>query len=290
MTDSSTVLGLNFEGVTKAYPLDILQWHEGVNDRIDNQLFLVSYATLSGSGIAFDRRVDGNVLEFRISGLLFNSNTILFDRQSDSHWLQFQKKGVNGLFSGTNLQIVPLFEMNWGSWKKYFPSSQVLNNQTGFNRPYQTYPYGDYLTNDSKILFDLEIATDSIDQRLPFKEKVLGVVVNDLAKVYQFKHFPTSGFGVVDDEFNGQSLAILGSQETGTLIAFSRESDGNQLLSFQVDLFDNQIVITDNRGTKFDLFGIPLENGNTRPLTIVESHIAFWFSWATFYPDIDIYE
>jgi hypothetical protein len=41
--DNDTVIGFAWGGVAKAYPLNIMSWHESVNDRLADHPFLVSW-------------------------------------------------------------------------------------------------------------------------------------------------------------------------------------------------------------------------------------------------------
>ena len=43
LRDSDLVLGVEFQGVAKAYPIRILNWHEIVNDQVGRQPALVTW-------------------------------------------------------------------------------------------------------------------------------------------------------------------------------------------------------------------------------------------------------
>ena len=61
------VLGLELNGVARAYPLRIMNWHEIVNDSLGGVPVAVTYCPLCGTGIAFDPILDGKALEFGAS-------------------------------------------------------------------------------------------------------------------------------------------------------------------------------------------------------------------------------
>jgi hypothetical protein len=82
------VLGITQGGKSKAYPVKILNWHEIVNDWLNQQPVVVTYCPLCGSGIAFSAMVGGRRLSFGVSGLLYNSDVLLYDRQTGSLWSQ----------------------------------------------------------------------------------------------------------------------------------------------------------------------------------------------------------
>ncbi|GAL33853.1 hypothetical protein JCM19240_761 [Vibrio maritimus] len=53
------VLGLVINDEAKAYPLNILNWHEIVNDTVGGERVVVSYCPLCGSGMAFSSKLKG---------------------------------------------------------------------------------------------------------------------------------------------------------------------------------------------------------------------------------------
>jgi hypothetical protein len=68
------VLGINRNGISKAYPINILNHHEIVNDDLGREAIVISYCPLCGTGMAFLASVEGSTLEFGVSGLLYNSD------------------------------------------------------------------------------------------------------------------------------------------------------------------------------------------------------------------------
>jgi len=101
------VMTVELGGQARAYPVRYLMWHEIVNDVVDGTPVAVTFCPLCNSGITFDRRVKGQVLEFGVSGLLRNSDMIMYDRQTESWWQQFTGEGVVGDLQGVELTKIP---------------------------------------------------------------------------------------------------------------------------------------------------------------------------------------
>ena len=78
------------------YPLSILTRHEIINDRFGDVPVAVTYCPLCNTALAFDRRVDGQVLRFGVSGLLRNSDLVMWDDVTTSLWQQITGEGVVG--------------------------------------------------------------------------------------------------------------------------------------------------------------------------------------------------
>jgi len=168
------VVGIVYNGQARAYPHPILDWHEIVNDKIGDLSVAITYCPLTGTGIGWNREVNSTVTEFGVSGLLYDSNLMPYDRATNSTWSQQRLDCVNGKRIGTQIDVVPVVETTLNTWLKAYPDSEILNEDTGFNRDYGRYPYGDYRTNNNRLLFP--ISND--DTRFPEKERVLGVFVD----------------------------------------------------------------------------------------------------------------
>jgi hypothetical protein len=154
LEDSELVLGLNVNGDIRVYPLQILVWHEIVNDEVGDVPVAVTYCPLCFTNQVFNRSLDDGqeVVEFGTSGKLYNSNLVMYDRTSKSLWSQALAEGIVGKYAGTKLQRVPFDVAYWKEWKQLYPDSKILSRDTGSNRPYGVDPYGDYYTN-SDVLF-----------------------------------------------------------------------------------------------------------------------------------------
>lgn len=139
------VMVLEREGSTpRAYPLRYLIWHEIVNDEVDGVPVAVTFCPLCNSGLIFDRRLDGEVLDFGVSGFLRFSDMIMFDRQSESWWQQFSGRGIVGKKSGKKLTALPAWLESWDSFRTRNPEGLVMRQPDGRLRPYGSNPYEGY--------------------------------------------------------------------------------------------------------------------------------------------------
>ncbi|MGR5177768.1 DUF3179 domain-containing protein [Vibrio parahaemolyticus] len=179
------VLGLNVDGVAKAYPLRILNWHEIVNDRIGDTYYLISYCPLCGSGMAFESFSDDarqTNFSFGVSGLLYNSDVLMYDRATESLWSQIHGEAISGPHVGRKLKQVPLTLIRWSGWAERHPDSLVLSVDTGFRRNYNQDPYAGYAKN-AALYFP--VANQAPDLYHP-KEMVMGVKVKQSFIAFPF--------------------------------------------------------------------------------------------------------
>ena len=145
--DTDPVIGVTVNGDARAYPLHILTRHEIVNDVVGGVPVAVTYCPLCNSGIVFDRRVKGRVLEFGTTGKLRNSDLVMYDRQSESWWQQFMGEAIVGEMTGKTLAMLPARMESLARFRDRAPAGKVLV-PSGANRQYGVNPYAFYDTRD----------------------------------------------------------------------------------------------------------------------------------------------
>lgn len=286
LLDQELVLGY-FDGENAiAYPLQILDWHEIINDELNNFQFAITYCPLTGTGIGWDRTIKGNdPTTFGVSGLIYNNNLIPYDRQTNSNWSQMRLDCVNGPLINTEIKTFQLLETRWFTWKEMYPNTKVLSLNTGVDRPYGLYPYGDYKTNEDNLLFPLDID----DRRLNRKERVHGIIIDDVAKVYRFGSF-TSSNTLINDIVNGREVIIVGNVNKNFIVSFYPElENGTNIILNAID--EANVILEDNLGNKWDVFGYAVSGpARGERLKRTESFMGYWFSWGTFYPNSEIHD
>ncbi|MFP4367000.1 MAG: DUF3179 domain-containing protein [Bacteroidales bacterium] len=289
LSDNDLVLGFVQDGTARAYPHNILDWHEIVNDSYDDMYMAVIYCPLTGTGIGWDREpgppsIAGDITSFGVSGLLYNSNIIPYDRGTDSNWSQMLLKAVNGELKGTRADTYNLIETRWDTWKSMYPETRVLSSETGHSRNYSRYPYGDYKTSNSLIF-----PVNNEDDRLHRKERVLGVLIEEEAKAYSIGNFDSS-ISLIHDNFKGEDLVIAGSGDKNFIVAFKREGDDGVSLEFTAVQDNLPVIMKDGEGTLYDVSGLAVGGpGEGKRLGAVTQFIGYWFAWAAFYPEIELY-
>ena len=285
LNDDDLVLGFVHGDEVRAYPHDILDWHEIINDQVGDVSISVTYCPLTGTGIGWDRKIDGEVSTFGVSGLLYNSNLIPYDRKTGSNWSQMRLDCVNGELKGSEAETYSLIETTWLTWKEMYPSSTVVSQNTGYNRAYGRYPYGNYRTDNDYLIFP--VANE--DNRIPNKERVLGIVQGGKVQVYRFSSLSNS-LTVINDRLMDTNVVIAGDKEDNFMVAFINEAGDGSTHSFSAVQGMYPVVMTDEEGNMWDVSGRavdgPRKDARLSPAT---SFMGYWFSFAAFYPDLTIY-
>jgi hypothetical protein len=181
--DKEPVIEVDIDGEVRGYPLQILIWHEIVNDTIGGVPVSVTFCPLCNTAIVFDRRLDGQVLDFGTTGNLRNSDLVMYDRQTESWWQQFSGEGIVGELTGKELTQLPARIVSWSAFEAAHPDGEVLSRETGYRRSYGANPYVGYDDVDSAPFFP---AANRDDERLPPKERVVLLEENDETVVVPF--------------------------------------------------------------------------------------------------------
>jgi hypothetical protein len=165
------VLALQIGADARAYPVQILIWHEIVNDTVGGVPVAVTYCPLCNSAIAYGRRAAGRVLSFGTSGLLYDSNLVMYDRQTQSLWVQFTGQAIAGVLASHQLRPYSMQTVSWAAWRAAHPHGWVLSRDTGYTRPYGANPYPGYDNIHSPpVLFP-----GQVNGRYPAKTRLVGL-------------------------------------------------------------------------------------------------------------------
>jgi hypothetical protein len=289
------VIALRIAGDARAYPLQILTYHEIVNDTVGGRPVAVTFCPLCNASIVFDRRVGERVLDFGTTGRLRKSDLVMYDRQTESWWQQFTGTGIVGAYAGTRLATVPAEVVAFEEFRQAYPAGKVLSRATGYSRPYGRNPYRGYdRVGQNPFLF-----SDPVDPRLPAMERVLGVSVGEAHRVYPLSVLVTTP--VVNDEFRGRPVVVLSrpgvrsaldagriaeSRTIPAASAFERHVEG-RVLTFAAR--DGRLVDRET-GSEWNLFGEatagPLKGKRLAPL---EGGVHFAFAWLAFRPGSEVY-
>ncbi len=281
----------------RAYPLQILMWHEIVNDTVGGLPLAVTFCPLCNTAIAFERTVDGRVLDFGTTGRLRYSNLIMYDRQTETWWQQADGEAIAGELAGRRLRPYPAAIIAWADFRAAHPRGQVLSRETGFSRSYGRNPYAGYDdVNRPPFLYRGPETPD----KLPPMARVLTVDLAGEAVAYPYEVL--QAVGVVNDTIGGRPVTIFwaagtasaldaptvaAGRDIGSAVAFSALLDGRRL-TFRVEEGRIRDVET---GSEWDLLGRSVAGAMMgRQLTPVVSINHFWFSWAAFKPETRVYQ
>ncbi|MCI2432388.1 DUF3179 domain-containing protein [Candidatus Acetothermia bacterium] len=316
------VVSVTHNGVTKAYPVKILNWHEIVNDDFNGAPLVITYCPLCNSSLVFARpAVNGRLLAFGVSGRLYKSDLVMYDRQTGSFWSQIEGRAIMGPLAGTELESLPMEIVPWRVWKEHFSLSFVLSRPTiytavggapALRRPEaerdsrsrspggpqiidpstgMTAPEGDFLRDydvDPYYYYKANsldtFGTPFNDRRLGAKTTIWGLVLNGAAKAYLPE--AVAEWGALNDELSGEPILVLWESERETVKFFTRRLE-HRTLSF--NRRDGQMIDTETQSiwsTDGEAISGALQGAKLRQLSGIPT---FWFAWLAFYPQTELF-
>jgi len=290
------VIALSVGDTAKAYPLQILTWHEIVNDQIEDLYVSVTFCPLCNASIVFDRTLDGTVYDFGTTGRLRRSDMVMYDRQTESWWQQFTGEGIIGDMNGEKLKQVPSHIVSFENFTRSYPDGEVLSRDTGVRRDYGRNPYPGYDDiNSSPFLF-----RGKTDDRLPPMERVLALQRED--KTLLFGLSTLKDRPVINTEFNGNPVAVFSFEQMNSALDGARISESRLIpsaaiysssvmgknLSFTMK---DGFAVDDESGSQWNIFGVA-ESGPMKGLKLeqLDHGVHFAFAWFAFDPEAGVYK
>mgnify|MGYP005993289705 FL=1 len=161
LSPREAVLSVTIGNTSRAYPIRYLMWHEIVNDTIEGQPVAVTFCPLCNSAMVFDRRVDGDVLSFGVSGLLRHSDMVMYDRETESWWQQAIGEGIVGHHTGAELTPLVGLMQGWDQFKAEYPDGEVMD-EPNLPRRYGQNPYVNYDSSRRPFLFNGEMPPHNV--------------------------------------------------------------------------------------------------------------------------------
>lgn len=287
------VLSLEIDGNARAYPVQIMTWHELVNDTFGDLPVTISYCPLCNSSLAYKRQLGDRVVTFGTSGRLFNSSLVMYDRETESLWTHFNGAAVAGQLTGTQLELLPMQTTSWASFLEAHPDGLVLTRDTGHLRDYGRNPYSGY---DDVNTSPLGFFDGPEDPRLAAKERVVGIRRNGDNVAVVLESLAVAG--VLEVDVAGELLSVWHLPGTASALEQSRIEDGRDVGAVGVYLpvvdgqqltftRDDEGSFTDaETGSTWNIQGLAIDGelAGTQ-LQQIEHLDTFWFALAAFEPD-----
>lgn len=272
------VIGLVGDREARAYSTWQLDRHEIVNDVFEGRPVAVTWCPLCGTGIVYGREVDGRVLSFGVSGMLYRDALVMYDRETGTLWSQIDGRALKGPLEGAKLEAVPAIHALWEDWRSMYPRSQVLKKSGIRGSAYEQY-------NRSSELGIF--GRRNPDTRLPGKTSVLGIEADGAAMVFPITELRK--VGVAQALVGTVPVAVIAAKGL-PIVAFDRRVDG-RVLSLTLSPEDPSALRDAETGTLWRISdglasGGPLQG---KRLARIVAHTAFWFGWYGFFPQSEVW-
>ena len=289
------VIALEINGDVRAYPLQILTWHEIVNDVVGEIPVTITFCPLCNSAIVFKRNHQGITYDFGTSGLLRHSDLVMYDRQTESLWQQFTGEAIVGVMTGEQLMMIPSGLIGFEQFQAAYPAGKILSKETGYSREYGRNPYPGYDDiRNNPFLF-----RDPLDERLPAMARVVTVSDGKYHNAYPVELLEK--LGVIHHQLGNQAVVIFHQDGVSSALDTTRIANGDDVgaTGVFVPLVGKQELtfikergfVDEQTGSHWNIVGQailgPLKGKQLERLVHADQ---FWFSWGAFRPDTLIYQ
>ena len=298
LAPTSPVISLEVGGSARAYPMAILIWHEVVNDTLGGVPVVVTFCPLCNTALVFERTLDGTVHDFGTTGNLRFSDLVMYDRQTESWWQQATGGAIVGTLTGKKLTFLAAQIVSLADFAAAYPDGDVLSRDTGNERAYGRNPYPGYdNANERPFLFAGEI-----DGRLAPKERV--VTIDRGGSTIAIPLAALEAAGVIEIATAPEPVVVFwapgtasaldaasidAGRDTGATGVFVPIADGQRLTFARSGGRDGAITDAET-GSTWAVTGQatsgPLAGSQLEPV-VHGDH--FWFAWAAFQPDTEIW-
>jgi len=270
---SVPIIGINKNGVQKAYPAAMLFYHHQMADEIGGHPILVTYCGMCRSGRVYDISSERIKPPFQLVGAI-TYNAILKDQGTGSWWRQETGEAVKGPLKGTELEDMQTEQMSLEHWLAQHPDSDVLQYDPKFEDKYNFF---------HKLLnYEASLPGWHNQETPPI---ILGLKVGGVARAYDLDELKKRR--LVHDTIADTDVLLVSSEDGRSAFAYERKIN-NAPAGFDIsgdELVDNAT------GSKWSIFGdcVSGELEGTK-LDRIQIQQKFLRAWVSFQPNTTFYE
>jgi hypothetical protein len=277
ISSSKLIIGIESEGIAKAYPIQLIGYHHQVVDTIANTPVMVTYCTVCRTGRVFHPIVNGKVEKFRLVGM-DHYNAMFEDETTKSWWAQATGECIAGPLKGNKLKEFPSEQLRLDAWLKKYPTSQILQPDEKFKEQFAQMDA--YDKGISKVRLTKR---DSASWK--FKSWIVGVNYKGKAKTYDWNMLVSNR--MIEDSLESLPLLVVLENDTASFHAYSRQYL-DATLNFKLN---GDSLIDINTNSLWNLNGNCID-GKLKGgvLTKVDAYQEFLHSWEYFHPNAKRYD
>lgn len=284
LRDDDPVIGVDVDGVARAYPERVLAYHEVINDTLGGRRITVAYSPLAGYAAAFFDERGG----FGSEGALYEGFSLVYDHATGSAWLPVRGECVQGAARGARLVPARHVRASFKAWKELRPAATVswpvVREKDRERYRYDLDPFAWYERDDAHLVGPLGY----FDLRMPKKRRVLGVSYGGMARTWPL---PAAGERLAESGvLNGEPYVAVADGGAAVADAFLGRLDG-RTLAFEL-LSPGSVArhMKDREtGTTWNVLGEGVEGPQAGArLATLDPYVGYFFAWAAFRPESDI--
>ncbi len=268
LAENAKVAMLNIDDNIYAYPYDLTNYYEVINDSFENMHFALSYCPNTESALCFNRKLSSNeVITLRASGYLYRDNQITSDSDLNQYWPQMKSSSIRGYQYDETLETINIVETTWSILKSHFPNAYVFNHE------------------------NINSCTDCNQPTLPLDYNWFGVVSesnngNGVVHLYDYDNF-IGNTQIEHLAINGKNAIVVGNKEKVFFNSFYIPI-GLSFSSLPTEDFPN--ILIDNENNKWNVFGVATFGDRMgAQLNSPKSFIASILAWESHFENLEIH-
>ena len=240
----------------------------------------------------YSAKIDGAPTTFGTSGFLYRSNKLMYDRTTNTLWSSLTGVPVIGALARRDLKLdfFPVELTIWSEWLAEHPDTKVLSLNTGYYPPTFYAPE----TDSAAIYYSYRAATETMfpvwdrDDRLYFKDEVLGLTDDDVFKAYPLATLRE--LRVLNDQVGNEEVVIIASAVSSNVRVYRRQGQQFRLRTGDENVEGLPPLVVDQDGNEWSLTEDGLTDDSGTSLRRVPANVSFWFGWFAFHPDTELYQ
>jgi len=262
---SRLVLGVEYQGQAKAYPIQYLGYHHQVLDTLSGKPLMVTYCTVCRTGRVFEPVVNGKPECFRLAGM-DHFNAMFEDKTAKSWWRQATGEAVTGKLKGQALPEFSSTQMTLSQWLAIYPNSLIMQADENFQAAYDSLSNYEAGRRKGKLT-----RRDSLSWQN--KSWVVGISIGKESKAYDWNALEKER--IIYDVLDNRPLAIILANDNKSFVALELPDSAQKIL-----LNQDTITLGQNR---FNLLGTSLDPSIPN-LRKINAYQEYWHSWRSFHP------
>ena len=267
LADDREMALIEYEGETKAYPLDYVIHHHIINDKFKDKTISLTYCAMCRSIIPFDVTEIGPLFVASFK----NANMIVADKKTGTFFQQASFNSVIGKLHPHSLKMIPFQVLPWKTVKSLKNNPQVAiidkNDLRAFNLPMP----GVWKKVTSS---ELTPGLSNKDKTFPSKTRIIGIIdISITEKVFYLK-----------SEVLQQKI-IKNEELDFTLICIGNTVNGFKTKNMVLILKENQVIEDTITKSNWDITGKYLNGTIENDLEKIAISDEYWFSWKKFHSE-----
>jgi hypothetical protein len=263
-----TVIGISYNGESKAYPIQYLGYHHQVQDNVGGKRVMVTYCTVCRTGRVYEPIVNGKPETFRLVGM-DHFNALFEDATTESWWRQANGKAVAGPLIGHSLPEFPFSQVTLAQWLELHPNSKIMQADDAYKQEYEDLKEYENGTKQGQL-------TKRDPRSWQKKSWIIGIEVGDKSKAYDWNRLTKER--IIYDVVNTKPIVLILADDNKSFVVFYRKTVGQEFS------LDKGVIQTSDKKYRFD--GRPITKNETG-LIPVKAYQEYWHSWKTFHPETE---